>query len=202
MFAMMALKPVIVCMITIFIVSLGSNEVKASDDFIQKNNFEQSTGNSDVVRSHSPASSIVSSSGEPTVQKALKGIEANNNNNNNNHAVSGSGGGMITCGDGRKIEGASISLVAFKNNFPLYGSWEVVAFSISDTSQNTGGSFHAGNIISNQYSLSGREISDSICKGHTPMPAMISGQCGHGASIELETGNGERGVFSGDVTCS
>jgi hypothetical protein len=109
---------------------------------------------------------------------------------------------MVSCADGKKIGGASISLVAFKNNFPLYGSWEVVALSISDTSQNAGGSFHAGNIISNQYSLSGRQISDSICKGHTPIPAMISGQCGHGASIELETGNGERGVFSGDVTCS
>lgn len=200
MLAMMALKPVIVCVITIFIVLLGFNEVKASDDLFQKNNFEQSTGNSDVIRSHSPASSIASSSGESTVQKALRGIEANNNINN--HAVSGSGSGMVSCADGKKIGGASISLVAFKNNFPLYGSWEVVALSISDTSQNAGGSFHAGNIISNQYSLSGRQISDSICKGRTPIPAMISGQCGHGASIELETGNGERGVFSGDVTCS
>jgi hypothetical protein len=199
MLARMALKPVIVCMITIFVVLLGFNEAKASDDFIQKNNFEKATGNSDAaIHSHSPQSSIASSSDEPTVQKAPKGIEANNNN----HAVSGSGSGMITCADGRKVEGASISLVAFKDNFPLYGSWEVVAFSISDTSKNTGGSFHAGNIISNQYSLSGREISDSICKGSTPMPAIISGQCGHGTSIELETGNGERGVFSGDVTCS
>lgn len=199
MLARTALKPMIVCILTIFIVLLGLNEVKASNDFIQKNNFDQSTANSDVlVRSHSPESSIISSSSEPTVQKALKGIEATNNN----HAVSGSGSGMITCADGRKIEGASISLVAFKNNFPLYGSWEVVAFSISDTSQNTGGSFHAGNILSNQYSLSGREISDSMCQGRTPIPAMINGQCGQGASIELETGNGERGVFSGDVSCS
>jgi len=116
--------------------------------------------------------------------------------------VSGSGSGSIACSDGTRVEGGSISFVAFKSNVPLHGSWEVVSIRTSGASQNTGGSFQTGHIGSDQYTLTGSQISDSICRGNPPTPATISGQCGQGVTIELNADNGEKGTFTGDVTCS
>jgi hypothetical protein len=121
---------------------------------------------------------------------------------NNNQGVSGSGSGSIACSDGTRVEGGSISFVAFKSNVPIHGSWEVVSVRISGASQNTGGSFQTGHIGSDQYTLTGRPISDSICRGNPSTPATISGQCGQGVTIELNADNGDKGIFTGDVTCS
>ena len=141
--------------------------------------------------------SSFSSNGSSPFQNALRGLPVNNN-----QGVSGSGSGSITCSDGTRINGGSISFVAFKSDVPLHGSWEVISIRTSGPSQNTEGSFQTGNIGSNQYSLAGTEISDSICRGNPPTPATISGQCGQGVTIELNSDNGERGIFTGDVTCS
>ena len=138
-----------------------------------------------------PSSPIPSSNG------ALIGLPVNNN-----QGVSGSGSGSIACSDGTRVEGGSISFVAFKSNVPLHGSWEVVSIRTSGASQNTGGSFQTGHIGSDQYTLTGSQISDSICRGNPPTPATISGQCGQGVTIELNADNGEKGTFTGDVTCS
>jgi hypothetical protein len=160
----------------------------ASSDLFQGNlglliNYE--------ISSSLPSSTISSSNG------ALRGLPVNNN-----HGVSGSGSGSVACSDGTRVEGGSISFVAFKSNVPLHGSWEVVSISTSGASQNTGGSFQTGHIGSDQYTLTGRQISDSICRGNPPTPATISGQCGQGVTIELNADNGEKGIFTGDVTCS
>ncbi len=128
---------------------------------------------------------------------ALRGLPVNNN-----QGVSGSGSGSIVCSDGTRVEGGSISFVAFKSNVPIHGSWEVVSVRTSGASQNTGGSFQTGHIGSDQYTLTGRQISDSICRGNPPTPATISGQCGQGVTIELNADNGDKGIFTGDVTCS
>ena len=133
----------------------------------------------------------------PISNGALKGLPVNIN-----QGVSGSGSGSIACSDGTRVDGGSISFVAFKSNVPIHGSWEVVSVRTSGVSQNTGGSFQTGHIGSDQYTLSGRQISDNICRGSPPMPATISGQCGQGVTIELNADNGEKGVFTGDVTCS
>jgi hypothetical protein len=138
-----------------------------------------------------PSSPISSSSG------ALRGLPISNN-----QGISGSGSGSIACSDGTRVEGGSISFVAFKSNVPLHGSWEVVSIRTSGASQNTGGSFQTGHIGTDQYTLTGRQISDSICRGNPPIPATISGQCGQGVTIELNADNGEKGIFTGEVTCS
>jgi hypothetical protein len=138
-----------------------------------------------------PSSPISSSSG------ALRGLPISNN-----QGISGSGSGSIACPDGTRVEGGSISFVAFKSNVPLHGSWEVVSIRTSGASQNTGGSFQTGHIGTDQYTLTGRQISDSICRGNPPIPATISGQCGQGVTIELNADNGEKGIFTGEVTCS
>ncbi|HMH11052.1 MAG TPA: hypothetical protein VK553_10100 [Candidatus Nitrosopolaris rasttigaisensis] len=138
-----------------------------------------------------PSSPISSSSG------ALRGLPISNN-----QGISGSGSGSIACSDGTRVEGGSISFVAFKSNVPLHGSWEVVSIRTSGASQNTGGSFQTGHIGTDQYTLTGRQISDSICRGNPSIPATISGQCGQGVTIELNADNGEKGIFTGDVTCS
>ena len=146
---------------------------------------------SSLPSSSLPSSPLSSSNG------ALRGLPIGNN-----QGISGSGSGSIACSDGARVEGGSISFVAFKSNVPLHGSWEVVSIRTSGVSQNTGGSFQTGNIGSNQYTLAGTEISDSICKGNPPTPVTISGQCGQGVTIELNADNGEKGIFAGDVTCS
>jgi hypothetical protein len=138
-----------------------------------------------------PSSPISSSNG------ALRGLPISNN-----QGISGSGSGSIACSDGTRVEGGSISFVAFKSNVPLHGSWEVVSIRTSGASQNTGGSFQTGHIGTDQYTLTGRQISDSICRGNPSIPATISGQCGQGVTIELNADNGEKGIFTGDVTCS
>ena len=143
------------------------------------------------ISSSLPSSPISSSDG------ALRGLPVNNN-----QGVSGSGSGSIACSDGTRVEGGSISFVAFKSNVPIHGSWEVVSVRTSGASQNTGGSFQTGHIGSDQYTLTGRQISDSICRGNPPTPATISGQCGQGVTIELNADNGDKGIFTGDVTCS
>jgi len=143
------------------------------------------------ISSSLPSSPISSFDG------ALRGLPVNNN-----QGVSGSGSGSIACSDGTRVEGGSISFVAFKSNVPIHGSWEVVSVRTSGASQNTGGSFQTGHIGSDQYTLTGRQISDSICRGNPPTPATISGQCGQGVTIELNAANGEKGIFTGDVTCS
>ena len=146
---------------------------------------------SSLPSSSLPSSPVSSSNG------ALSGLPVNNN-----QGVSGSGSGSVACSDGTRVEGGSISFVAFKSNVPLHGSWEVVSIRTSGVSQNTGGSFQTGHIGTDQYTLTGRQISDSICRGNPPMPATISGQCGQGVTIELNADNGEKGIFTGDVTCS
>jgi hypothetical protein len=146
---------------------------------------------SSLPSSSLPSSPVSSSNG------ALRGLPISNN-----QGISGSGSGSIACSDGTRVEGGSISFVAFKSNVPLHGSWEVVSIRTSGVSQNTGGSFQTGHIGTDQYTLTGRQISDSICRGNLPMPATISGQCGQGVTIELNADNGEKGIFTGDVTCS
>jgi hypothetical protein len=146
---------------------------------------------SSLPSSSLPSSPVSSSNG------ALRGLPISNN-----QGISGSGSGSIACSDGTRVEGGSISFVAFKSNVPLHGSWEVVSIRTSGVSQNTGGSFQTGHIGTDQYTLTGRQISDSICRGNPPMPATISGQCGQGVTIELNADNGEKGIFTGDVTCS
>jgi hypothetical protein len=146
---------------------------------------------SSLPSSSLPSSPISSSSG------ALRGLPISNN-----QGISGSGSGSIACSDGTRVEGGSISFVAFKSNVPLHGSWEVVSIRTSGASQNTGGSFQTGHIGTDQYTLTGRQISDSICRGNPSIPATISGQCGQGVTIELNADNGEKGIFTGDVTCS
>src|SRR5712691_4468412 len=146
---------------------------------------------SSLPSSSLPSSPISSSDG------ALRGLPISNN-----QGISGSGSGSIACSDGTRVEGGSISFVAFKSNVPLHGSWEVVSIRTSGVSQNTGGSFQTGHIGTDQYTLTGRQISDSVCRGNPPMPATISGQCGQGVTIELNADNGEKGIFTGDVTCS
>jgi hypothetical protein len=143
-----------------------------------------------------PLSSF-SSSGASQFQNALRGLPVNNN-----QGVSGSGSGSITCSDGTRVDGGSISFVSFKSDVSIHGSWEIVSIRTSGPLLNTGGSFQTGNIGSNQYTLSGTEISDSICKGNPPTPATISGQCGQRVLIELNAENGKKGIFTGDVTCS
>jgi len=138
-----------------------------------------------------PSSPISSSDG------ALTGLPISNN-----QGISGSGSGSIACSDGKRVEGGSISFVAFKSNVPLHGSWEVVSIRMSGVSLNMGGSFQTGHIGTDQYTLTGRQISDSICRGNPPIPATISGQCGQGVTIELNADKGEKGIFTGDVTCS
>ncbi|HET7148265.1 MAG TPA: hypothetical protein VFI73_07180 [Candidatus Nitrosopolaris sp.] len=120
---------------------------------------------------------------------------------NNNQRVSGSGSGSIACWDGMRVAGGSISFVAFKSNVPLHGSWEVVTVQSSGASQNMGGSFQTGHIGSDQYTLTGIQISDIICRGNPHTPATISGQCGQGVTIELSADNGEKGIFTGNVIC-
>jgi hypothetical protein len=166
----------------------------ASSDLFLGNNFEVLIKNG--ISSSSLLSSF-SSTGASPFQNALRGLPVNNN-----QGVSGSGSGSITCSDGTRVDSGSISFVAFKGVVPIHGSWEVVSISNSGPSQNTGGSFQTGNIGSNQYTLSGTEISDSICRGNPPTPATISGQCGQGVIIELNADNGEKGSFTGDVICS
>jgi hypothetical protein len=166
----------------------------ANGDVFLGNNFGVLIKNE--ISSLSPLSSF-SSGGSSPFQNALRGLPINNN-----QGVSGSGSGSITCADGTRVGSGSISFVAFKSDVPLHGSWEVVSISTSEPSQNTGGSFQTGNIGSNQYTLSGTEISDSICKGNPPTPVTISGQCGQGVIIELSADNGGKGIFTGDVTCS
>jgi len=166
----------------------------ASADLFPGNNFGVLIKNE--ISSSVPLSSF-SSSGASPFQNALRGLPVNNN-----QGVSGSGGGSITCSDGSRVDGGSISFVAFKSDVPIHGSWEVISISTSGPSLNTAGSFQTGNIGSNQYTLAGTEISDSICKGNPPTPATISGQCGQGVIIELNADNGEKGIFTGDVTCS
>jgi hypothetical protein len=144
-----------------------------------------------VISSSLPSSPISSSN------DALRGLPVNNN-----QAVSGSGSGSISCSDGTRVGGGSISFVAFRSNVPLHGSWEVVSIRSSGVSYNTGGSFQTGQIGTDQYTLAGIQISDSICRGNPPTPATISGQCGQGVTIELNADNGEKGIFTGDVTCS
>ncbi len=148
-------------------------------------------GNFGVLINNEISSPIPSSNG------ALRGLPVNNN-----QGVSGSGSGSIACSDGTRVEGGSISFVAFKSNVPIHGSWEVVSIRTSGASQNTGGSFQTGHIGSDQYALTGSQISDSICRSNPPTPATISGQCGQGVTIELNADNGEKGIFTGDVTCS
>jgi hypothetical protein len=165
----------------------------ASADLIQ-GNFGLLINNeisSSLPSSPLPSSPISSSSG------ALRGLPISNN-----QGISGSGSGSIACSDGTRVEGGSISFVAFKSNVPLHGSWEVVSIRTSGASQNTGGSFQTGHIGTDQYTLTGRQISDSICRGNPPIPATISGQCGQGVTIELNADNGEKGIFTGEVTCS
>ena len=170
----------------------------ASADLFQGNfglliNIEISSSlpSSSLPSSSLPSSPISSSSG------ALRGLPISNN-----QGISGSGSGSIACSDGTRVEGGSISFVAFKSNVPLHGSWEVVNIRTSGASQNTGGSFQTGHIGTDQYTLTGRQISDSICRGNPSIPATISGQCGQGVTIELNADNGEKGIFTGDVTCS
>jgi hypothetical protein len=170
----------------------------ASADLFQGNfglliNIEISSSlpSSSLPSSSLPSSPISSSSG------ALRGLPISNN-----QGISGSGSGSIACSDGTRVEGGSISFVAFKSNVPLHGSWEVVSIRTSGASQNTGGSFQTGHIGTDQYTLTGRQISDSICRGNPSIPATISGQCGQGVTIELNADNGEKGIFTGDVTCS
>src|ERR1700730_10278572 len=155
------------------------------------NEISSSLPSSPLPSSSLPSSPISSSDG------ALRGLPISNN-----QGISGSGSGSIACLDGTRVEGGSISFVAFKSNVPLHGSWEVVSIRTSGTSQNTGGSFQTGHIGTDQYTLTGRQISDSICRGNPPIPATISGQCGQGVTIELNADNGEKGIFTGDVTCS
>ena len=83
--------------------------------------------------------SSLSSNGISPFQNALKGLPINNN-----HGVSGSGSGSITCSDGTRVDGGTISFVAFKSDVPLHGSWEVVSISTSGPSRNAGGSFQSG----------------------------------------------------------
>lgn len=141
--------------------------------------------------------SSLPSSPKSSSDGALRGLPINNN-----QGISGSGSGSIACSGGTRVEGGSISFVAFKSNVPLHGSWEVVSIRTSGVSLNTGGSFQTGHIGTDQYTLTGRQISDSICRGNAPIPATISGQCGQGVTIELNADNGEKGIFTGDVTCS
>ncbi len=166
----------------------------ASADLFLGNNFGVLIKNE--ISSSLPLSSF-SSSGASPFQNALRGLPVNIN-----QGVSGSGSGSITCSDGTRVDGGSISFVAFKSDVPIHGSWEVVSISSSGPALNTAGSFQTGNIGSNQYTLSGAQISDSICRGNLPTPATISGQCGQGVIIELNADNGEKGIFTGDVTCS
>ena len=170
----------------------------ASADLFQGNfglliNIEIS---SSLPSSSLPSSSLPSSP-KSSSDGALRGLPISNN-----QGISGSGSGSIACSDGTRVEGGSISFVAFKSNVPLHGSWEVVSIRTSGASQNTGGSFQTGHIGTDQYTLTGRQISDSICRGNPPIPATISGQCGQGVTIELNADNGEKGIFTGDVTCS
>ena len=190
MFRVIAPQHWVVSVIVLFGLLMGSSMCSyASAELFLGNNFGVSINNEIL--------SSLSSNGLSPFQNALKGLPINNN-----HGVSGSGSGSITCSDGTRVDGGTISFVAFKSDVPLHGSWEVVSISTSGPSHNAGGSFQTGNIGSNQYTLAGTEISDSICKGNPPSPAMISGQCGQGVTIELNAENGEKGIFTGDMTCS
>ncbi|MGC1930204.1 MAG: hypothetical protein WA667_14620 [Candidatus Nitrosopolaris sp.] len=188
--AQLTVVPVIALFALLMECSLDSY---ASANLFQGNAFGLSI-NSEI--SSSLPSSSFSSNGASLFQNTSSGLPVIDN-----LGVSGSGTGSITCSDGARIDGGSISFFAFKSN-ALYGSWEVVSIRISGTSQNAGGSFQTGVIGSNQFTLTGREISDSICRGSPPTPATISGQCGQGVTIELNADNGEKGNFTGDVTCS
>lgn len=195
MFRVIAPQLGVVSVIVLCGLLMGSSMCSyTSADLFLGNNFGVSIKNE--ILSSLPLSSL-SSNGLSPFQNALKGLPVNNN-----HGVSGTGSGSITCSDGTRVDGGSISFVAFKSDVPLHGSWEVVSISTSGPSHNAGGSFQTGNIGSNQYTLAGTEISDSICKGNPASPATISGQCGQGVTIELNADNGEKGIFTGDVTCS
>ncbi len=125
-----------------------------------------------------------------------------------NDQISGTGSGDVTCPNGRHIGNAEVSFGGFISNVPLYGSWEVVAVnSESGSSLNQGGSLHSGSIGVDHYSLSGREIANKICGNSSTSSniqtiATLSGQCGHGVTIELNVNDGESGTFTGNVDCT
>jgi hypothetical protein len=115
--------------------------------------------------------------------------------------ISGSADGLVNCSTNSKDISASLSIAAFKNSSPLYGSWEVIINNESGDNFSNSGYLNDGNVQNNSYRLNGVETNNDICGAKTPSNVVIGGSCGSDGSIQVQTENWI-GTFDGNIMCN
>jgi hypothetical protein len=151
--------------------------------------------------------------------------------NNPNNIISGSGQGQVQCptafvsSSSSSSSGSSsntfrptqISFGAYKVGQTITGSFDIR--SDVDTRSVSGGTIDIGQMVGNQYTLTGttrKNFGSSICDGSvgassstsssntlSPTRIIITGQCGTGSTtILLKADNGAIGSFAGNVDCA
>src|SRR5919197_1593386 len=146
--------------------------------------------------------------------------------NNPNNSISGSGQGQVQCpasvssspssssSFGSNTYRGKMSFDAYKVGQTITGSFDIR--SNVDTRSVGSGSIDTGQMIGNQYILTGtirKNFGLSICGSSistssssntvSPTRIIITGQCGTGSrTIQLKADNGEIGTFTGDVDCT
>ena len=114
--------------------------------------------------------------------------------------ISGSGDGLINCLGGRQHISASLSIIAFENNSPIYGSWEIIMNNESGDNFSNSGYFSDGNIQNNGYHLNGVETYNNICGAKAPSNVIIFGSCGPDGKLQIESEKWS-GNFDGNIMC-
>ena len=114
--------------------------------------------------------------------------------------ISGSGVGIINCLTNSKHISASLSIIAFENISPMYGSWEVIANNESVDSFSNSGYLSDGNIQNSGYQLNGVETHNNICNANTPSNVIISGSCGSDGKLQIK-GEKWSAYFDGNIMC-
>ena len=113
--------------------------------------------------------------------------------------ASGQANGTINCPDGKSDKG-ELSFSAFKQDTPIYGSWEVVVDDSSHDKSSNGGYLDSGKIDKNSYNLEGKETTSSICGLDKKADISIQGDCGKG-KIQIRADTGWKGNFEGNIDC-
>lgn len=113
--------------------------------------------------------------------------------------TSGKANGTISCPDGKSDKG-ELSFSAFKNDAPIYGSWEVVVGDSSHDKTSNGGYLDSGKIDKKNYDLEGKETTSNICGLDKKADISIQGDCGKG-KIQIRADTGWKGNFEGNIDC-
>jgi len=117
--------------------------------------------------------------------------------------ASGSVAGDISCTNGSPSFQSNLSFSAFMNAAPIYGNWEITSDngSISRTLY-AAGYFNGGNLGDQVFDLEGTETSDDLCATQIPSAITINGICGPTGTLQINSNNGWKGEFRGNIECT